>query len=401
MARAPGARRLEGLGVTIFSEMTRLAIAHGAINLGQGFPDFPGPDLVKEAAVLAIRADLNQYAPSHGLPRLRQAVARAFEQSYGHPVDPEVEVTVTTGATEGLHAALLALVDPGDEVIVFEPFYDAYLAQIRFAGGVPRPVTLWPPDWRFDPNELAAAFGPRTRAVIVNTPHNPTGKVFTHDELALVAALCQEYDVVAITDEVYDRILYDDAVHIPLATLPGMWERTITLNSTGKTFSMTGWKVGWAIASAPLTRAIRATHQFITFATATPFQEAMAVALEQAAESGYYAELAAAYAERRAVLHRALEATGLSVLPCRGSYFLLADASGLGFPDDVSLCRYLVTEVGVAAIPPSAFYADPARAPVLARFCFAKRLETLQAAAERLAGFAGMNASAPSARSVG
>jgi aspartate/methionine/tyrosine aminotransferase len=385
MARSPGAHRLEGLGVTIFSEMTRLAIAHGAINLGQGFPDFPGPDFVKEAAVAAIRADLNQYAPSHGLPRLCQAIARAFERSYGHPVDAEREVTVTTGATEGLHAALLALVDPGDEVIVFEPFYDAYVAQIRFAGGVPRPVTLWPPDWRFDPDELAGAFGPRTRAVIVNTPHNPTGKVFTRDELALIAALCQEHGVVAITDEVYERILYDGAVHIPLATLPGMWERTITLNSTGKTFSMTGWKIGWAIAPPPLTQAIRTAHQFITFATATPFQEAMAVALEEAEASSYYTELAAAYTERRDFLRQALEAAGLPVLPCRGSYFLLADASGLGFPDDVSLCRYLVTEVGVAAIPPSAFYADPARAPVLARFCFAKRRETLQAAAERLA----------------
>lgn len=402
MARSPAAHRLKGLGVTIFSEMTRLAIAHGAINLGQGFPDFPGPDFVKEAAVAAIRADLNQYAPSHGLPRLRRAIARTFEQTYGRPVDPEYEVTVTTGATEGLHAALLALVDPGDEVLVFEPSYDAYVAQIRFAGGVPRPVTLWPPDWRFDPDELAAAFGPRTRAIIVNTPHNPTGKVFTRDELELIAALCQERNVVAITDEVYDRILYDGAVHIPLATLPGMWERTITLNSTGKTFSMTGWKIGWAIAPPPLTQAIRTTHQFITFATATPFQEAMAVALEQAAESGYYAELAAAYAERRAVLRRALEAAGLPVLPCWGSYFLLADASGLGFPDDVSLCRYLVTEVGVAAIPPSAFYADPARAPVLARFCFAKRLETLQAAAERLAKLPSMcsPSSTPGSRSL-
>lgn len=401
MSAVVGAHRIHGLGVTVFSEMTRLATAHGAINLGQGFPDFPGPDFVKEAAVAAIRADLNQYAPSHGLPRLRQAVARTFEQTYGRPVDPEHEVTVTTGATEGLLAALLALVDPGDEVIVFEPFYDAYLAQIRFAGGVPRPVTLYPPDWRFDPDELAAAFGPRTSAVIVNTPHNPTGKVFTRAELELIARLCQEHNVVAITDEVYDRILYDGAVHVPLATLPGMWERTITLNSTGKTFSMTGWKIGWAIAPLPLTQAIRTAHQFVTFATATPFQEAMAIALELAAESGYYAELAAAYTERRNVLRQALEAAGMPVLPCRGSYFLLADVSGFGFPDDVSFCRYLVTEVGVAAIPPSAFYADPARAPLLARFCFAKRLETLQAAAERLATLAVARPPASVARSAG
>jgi len=400
VASAPGARRLDGLGITIFSEMTRLAIAHGAINLGQGFPDFSGPDFVKEAAVAAIRADLNQYAPSHGLPRLRQAIAATFEQSYGHPVDPETEVTVTTGATEGLHATLLALVDSGDEVIVFEPFYDAYVAQIRFAGGVPRPVTLRPPDWHFAPDELAAAFGPRTRAVIVNTPHNPTGKVYTCSELAQIATLCQEHDVVAITDEVYDRILYDGAVHVPLATLPGMWERTVTLNSTGKTFSMTGWKIGWAIAPPSLTRAIRTTHQFITFATATPLQEAMAVALEKAATSGYYAELAAAYAERRDLLRVALEKAGLPVLPCRGSYFLLADASETGFTDDVSFCRFLVTEVGVAAIPPSAFYADPTRAPVLARFCFAKQRETLEAAADRLARLADRSVLALSAPPV-
>lgn len=383
-----GASRLSGFGESVFSEMSRLAVEHEAINLGQGFPDFPGPDLVKHAAATAINADLNQYAPSHGLPRLRRAIATTFEQSYGRAVDPDAEVTVTSGATEALLATLLAILEPGDEVILIEPFYDAYPAQVVFAGGVPRYVPLQAPGWSLDLDALAAAIGPRTRAIVLNTPHNPTGKVFSREELAGIAALCQEHDLIAISDEVYDRIIFDGAVHVPLATLPGMWERTVTVNSTGKTFSMTGWKVGYAIAASALTRAIRTTHQFITFATATPFQDAMAAAMEDALTSNYYAELAAMYTRLRDQLHQALEGAGLPVLPCRGSYFLLADISGLGFDTDVAFCRFLTTEVGVAAIPPSAFYADPATAPLLARFCFAKRPETIAAAAERLSALA-------------
>lgn len=383
-----GASRLSGFGESVFSEMSRLAVEHEAINLGQGFPDFPGPDLVKHAAATAINADLNQYAPSHGLPRLRRAIATTFEQSYGRAVDPDAEVTVTSGATEALLATLLAILEPGDEVILIEPFYDAYPAQVVFAGGVPRYVPLQAPGWSLDLDALAAAIGPRTRAIVLNTPHNPTGKVFSREELAGIAALCQEHDLIAISDEVYDRIIFDGAVHVPLATLPGMWERTVTVNSTGKTFSMTGWKVGYAIAASALTRAIRTTHQFITFATATPFQDAMAAAMEDALTSNYYAELAAMYTRLRDQLHQALEGAGLPVLPCRGSYFLLADISGLGFDTDVAFCRFLTTEVGVAAIPPSAFYADPATAPLLARFCFAKRPETIAAAAERLTALA-------------
>ncbi|MFS8530882.1 methionine aminotransferase [Sphaerobacter thermophilus] len=383
-----GASRLSGFGESVFSEMSRLAVEHEAINLGQGFPDFPGPDLVKHAAATAINADLNQYAPSHGLPRLRRAIATTFEQSYGRAVDPDAEVTVTSGATEALLATLLAILEPGDEVILIEPFYDAYPAQVVFAGGVPRYVPLQAPGWSLDLDALAAAISPRTRAIVLNTPHNPTGKVFSREELAGIAALCQEHDLIAISDEVYDRIIFDGAVHVPLATLPGMWERTVTVNSTGKTFSMTGWKVGYAIAASALTRAIRTTHQFITFATATPFQDAMAAAMEDALTSNYYAELAAMYTRLRDQLHQALEGAGLPVLPCRGSYFLLADISGLGFDTDVAFCRFLTTEVGVAAIPPSAFYADPATAPLLARFCFAKRPETIAAAAERLTALA-------------
>jgi len=384
MARA-AAQRLNGFGTSVFTEMSRLAVEHGAINLGQGFPDFPGPDVVKEAAVAAIRADLNQYAPSHGTPRLRQAIAAGFEHTYGRSIDADAEVTVTTGATEAMQVAMLALLDPGDEVILFEPFYDAYPAQVIFAGGVPRPVRLSPPDWSFDLEALRQAIGPRTRAIIINTPHNPTGKMFSRAELESIAQVAIEHDLFVITDEVYDRITYDGAVHTPIALLPGMWERTLTLNSTGKTFSMTGWKIGFVIGPADLSAALRGIHQFNVFATATPFQEAMAVAMEQADSQGYYDALRANYTALRNQLRAALEAADLPVLPVSGSYYLMADVSGLGFDDDVAFCRYLTSEIGVAAIPPSAFYADPTTAPLLARFCFAKRPETIAAASERLA----------------
>jgi aspartate/methionine/tyrosine aminotransferase len=375
---------VRGFGASVFSEMSRLAREHGAVNLGQGFPDFPGPELVKDAAKAAIDADMNQYAPSHGLPRFRAAVATEWCERFGREVDPEREITVTSGATEAIFAAVQAFLAPGDELLTFEPFYDSYLPSAAMAGGSLRPVRLHPPGWRFDPDELRAAFGPRTRVVVLNTPHNPTGKVFSRDELELLADLCREHDAVVLADEVYDRILYDDAEHVPIATLPGMWERTLTINSTGKTFSMTGWKIGYAIGPAGLNTALRAVHQFVTFASATPFQEAMAIAIEAAA-AGYYRELAHDYARRRDLLAAALHGAGLATLPISGSYFLLADAANRGFPDDVAFCRWLTAEVGVAAVPPSAFYLDPSTAPLLARFCFAKRDETLALAADRLA----------------
>ena len=378
------ASRVRGFGTSVFTEMSRLAREHGAVNLGQGFPDFAGPAFVKEAAKAAIDADLNQYAISHGTPRLRAAIAATWASDHGREIDPDAEITVTSGATEAIFDAIQALLDPGDELIAFEPFYDSYLPSVRLAGGTLRPVTLRSPDWSFDPDELAAAFTPRTRVVLLNTPHNPTGKVFARAELETIAALCRERDVVAVTDEVYDRILFDGALHVPLATLPGMWERTLTVNSTGKTFSMTGWKVGYAVGPAHLNAALRAVHQFVTFATATPFQEAMATAMEVAPGRGYYDRLRAEYTARRDLLRAALEQNGLPTLPIGGSYFLMADIAGRGFADDVAFCRYLTRDVGVAAIPPSAFYADTARAPLLARFCFAKREETLRAAAERL-----------------
>lgn len=381
------AQRVRGFRTSIFSEMSALANQHGAINLSQGFPDFAAPELLKRAAVDAVRSDKNQYAPSPGLPRLRQAIAATYARDYGVEGDPQREVTITSGATEALFASIMAVVDPGDEVIVFEPAYDAYLPDIVMAGGVPRHVRLHPPcedgSWTFDREELETAFNERTRAIIVNTPHNPVGKVFTLDELTLVARLCHEHDVLAITDEVYDRLVFTGR-HIALASLPGMWERTITINSMGKTFSVTGWKIGYTLAPEPLTEAIRRAHQFITFATTTPLQEAGAVALEEAQQSGYYQELLAFYDERRTLLVEILREAGMAVVPPEGTYFVMADVGEWGFADDVAFCRYLTTEVGVAAIPPSAFYADAASAPPMARFCFAKERATLQAAAERL-----------------
>ena len=378
------ALRLDGFGTSIFTEMSRLAVQHRAINLGQGFPDFPAPDFIKEAAARAIAGDHNQYAPAPGLPRLRRAVADQFQRRHGRAVDPDQEVTVAAGATEVLFDAVMALMDPGDEAVVFEPFYDAYLPDVQMAGGTVRVVTLRPPDWRFDPDELRAAFGPRTRLLILNTPHNPTGKVYGEDELDLIAALCRAHDVVAVCDEVYSEITFDDARHVPLATRPGMWDRTVTVESIGKTFSVTGWKIGWSIAAPALTAAIRGAHQFVTFANATPFQEAAADAIGIAADTGYYDTLRAAYTARRALLTGILAEAGLRTLPTRGAYFLLADIAALPFPDDTAFCRHLMTDVGVASIPPSAFYRDPASAPRLARFCFAKRDETMRAAADRL-----------------
>jgi aspartate/methionine/tyrosine aminotransferase len=376
--------RIRGFGTSVFTEMSRLALEHDAVNLGQGFPDFTGPDFVKEAAIAAIETDLNQYAPSQGTPRLRQAIALTWETRYGFAIDPEREITVTSGATEAIFDAIQAFLGPGDEIVCFEPCYDSYIPSAILAGATLRPVTLYPPDWTFDLAELGAAFGPNTRALLLNTPHNPTGKVFGRDELVLIAELCQSHDVVAITDEVYDRITYDEAEHIPLATLPGMWNRTLTINSTGKTFSMTGWKIGYAVGPASLNAALRAVHQFVTFASATPFQDAMAAALEIAPGLGYYDQLRQDYTARRDTLRDTLNLAGLPTLPVAGSYFLMADIRDLGFADDVAFCRWLTTDIGVAAIPPSAFYADPLRAPLLARFCFAKRPETLHAAAERL-----------------
>ena len=386
MGRKAGAARIAGIGTSIFTEITALAVEHGAANLGQGFPDFAAPEFVKEAAARHIREDRNQYAASAGLPRLRRALADDCRRRWpeGPAVDPDAEVTVASGATELLHDALLAVIDPGDEVIVLEPAYDAYGPDVAMAGGTVRAVPLTAPDWRLDPARLEAAIGPRTRALILNSPHNPTGKMFRRDELEAIATLCARHDLLVVADEVYSELVFG-APHLSIATLPGMYERTITIDSMGKTFSVTGWKVGWAIAPPPLTAALRAVHQFVTFTNAAPFQEALADVLPIAARDGYYAGLRADYARRRDLLTTALRAAELEPLPIDGAYFLLADLRARGVTDDVAFCRRLIAEVGVAAIPTSVFYADPAAAPPLVRFCFAKSDETLRSAAARLA----------------
>jgi aspartate/methionine/tyrosine aminotransferase len=378
------ADRLAGFGTSIFTEMSSLAVKHGAVNLGQGFPDFAAPDFVKDAAVRHINDDRNQYALSYGIPRLRSALADNWLRRHGQNIDPEGEITVASGATELLIDAMLAVINPGDEVIVFEPFYDAYLPDIQLVGATPRVVSLRMPRWEWDPDELRAAFNSRTRAVVLNTPHNPTGKMFSRAELEFLAQLCCEHDVVVISDEVYSEITFDDVRHIPIGTLPGMHERTITIDSMGKTFSVTGWKVGWAVAPPALTRALRGVHQFVTFTNSVPFQEALADTLVAATSNDFYDALRARYTARRDRLAEILDSVGLTTLPTQGAYFLLSDISTFGFADDVAFCRHLCVGVGVAAIPPSAFYLDPRQAPLLVRFCFAKRDETIEAAAARL-----------------
>lgn len=378
------AARVATFGTTIFAEMSRLAAEHQAVNLGQGFPDFDGPQAVKDAAIAAIRAGDNQYAVSSGQPALRRAIATHVERFYGQRYDPDSEITITSGATEGLFAASVGLVNPGEEVIIFEPFYDAYLPNTLMAGGVPRCVPLRAPDWAFDPDELSAAFNDRTRLILINTPHNPTGKVFTEAELKFIADLCQKWNVIAISDEVYEHIVFTGATHTRLAQLPGMAERTLTISSHGKTFSFTGWKIGWVLAPADLTLAVRRAHQFVTFASSTPFQAAATVAL--GLEDEYYHALAADYQTKRDYLATVLHAAGLRVSVPDGTYFIMADISALGHGDDVAFCRWLTTEIGVAAIPPSAFYTNEHKhlARHYARFAFCKKMGTLEQAAERL-----------------
>ncbi len=368
---------------SVIREMTRLANAHGAVNLSQGFPDFPAPEELKEAASRAIAADLNQYAVTWGAPNLRQAIAAKFERSYGVPVDPDREVTVCCGGTEAMVAALMALLNPGDEVVTFEPFYENYGPDAILAGAVPRFVTLKTPEWTFDPAELRAAFSSKTRAIIMNSPHNPTGKVFSREELTLIASLCEEFDVVAVTDEIYEHILYDGSVHIPMATLKGMKDRTITINSLSKTYSVTGWRVGWTIAPEWITGAIRKVHDFLTVGAAAPLQDAGALAL--ALPPSYYDELNARYAERRARMLGILEACGFTVYKPGGAYYTMVDTRPLGYTHDVEFAMYLVKEIGVAVVPGSSFYQDPEKGRTQVRFAFSKKMETFDEAERRLA----------------
>jgi N-succinyldiaminopimelate aminotransferase len=375
------ATRLRGFGTTIFAEMSALAVETDSINLGQGFPDADGPIEVIEAAIAAIRSGRNQYPPGPGVPELRTAIADHQARWYGMQYDATDEVLVTAGATEAIAAALLALCEPGDDVVTFEPYYDSYAASIAMAGARRRVVQLRAPDYAFDPDELAAAFTPRTRLVVLNSPHNPTGKVFTRSELELVARLCVEHDVLAVTDEVYEHLVFDGE-HVPLATLPGMRERTVTISSAGKTFSCTGWKVGWVCAPAPLVSAVRTAKQFLTYVNAGPFQHAIAVGLALPDET--FARAASELGEKRDRLSQGLADAGFEVHRSAGTYFVTADIRPLGEHDGLAFCRSLPARCGIVAIPSVVFYDDKDAGAALVRFACCKRLEVIDEAVTRL-----------------
>ena len=379
------ATRLQGIPPTIFSEMSALALSTGSVNLGQGFPDVDGPPSVIARAVAALEGGENQYAPGLGVPALRQAIARHQQRHYGLELDPDSQVVVTTGCTEGIAAALLGLVDPGDEVVVLEPYYDSYVAMIQMAGGVRRPVTLRAPDYRLDPDELRAAVTPRTRLMLVNTPHNPTGTVLTPEELGAIAAVAVEHDLVVVTDEVYEHLTFTGHRHVPLATLPGMFERTLTLSSAGKSWSFTGWKVGWATGPAELVAAVLAAKQWLTFTSCATRQTAIAHALDE--EPDFPIRLAAKLERRRDLLCAGLTEAGLDVRVPEGTYFATADVSGLGWKDGLSFCLALPERAGVVAIPSQVFYDDPDSPGAgrhLVRWAFCKEPEMIEEGLRRL-----------------
>ena len=393
MSKLTGSKKATQFTESVIREMTRLNEMYGGVNLSQGFPDFPAPSAIKEAACAAINADVNQYAVTWGARPLREAVAREFSRRYGVRVVADEQVTVCCGSTEAMMSTMLAIIDPGDEVVIFEPFYENYGPDAILSGATPRYVTLREPDpsarpgspradWTFDPDELAAAFNEKTKAIIINTPNNPTGKVFSHEELETIAALCRKWDAIAISDEIYEHIIYDGQLHVPIATIEGMADRTVTINGLSKTYSVTGWRVGWTISPPSLTGAIRKVHDFLTVGAAAPLQEAGAVAL--AIPNDYYRRLAADYQRRRDVLLDILERRHFTVYKPLGAYYIMTDISKFGFRDDVEFARYLVKDIGVAAVPGSSFYKNSANGRTKLRFCFCKRDETLQDADRRL-----------------
>ncbi|MCC6958220.1 MAG: aminotransferase class I/II-fold pyridoxal phosphate-dependent enzyme [Dehalococcoidia bacterium] len=377
------ASRTSVFNESVIREMTRLAMLHGAMNLAQGYPDFPAPEFIKEAAIEAINGDINQYAITWGSLRLRQAIAAKTKRFAGLDLDPDREVTVTCGATEAMMCAMLATVEAGDEIIVFEPFYENYVPDAAMSGAKLVFVTLSSEDFSFDPAQLRAAFSPRTRAIIVNTPNNPSGKVFTRAELQQIAELCQEFDTLCITDEIYEHILYDHHEHVSIATLPGMYERTITISGLSKTFSVTGWRLGYLLAPPHLTNALRKVHDFLTVGAPAPLQEAAAVAIERA--DSYYPELRDMYGHKRGILLNALREAGFRCHQPQGAYYIMADFSDLGFEgDDTAFAHHLIEKVGVAPVPGSSFYSGHG-GDKLVRFTFSKSESTLLEAARRLA----------------
>ncbi len=376
--------KLKPFGTTIFAEMTKLAQQHGAINLAQGFPDFDGPLEIIDWAEEAMRGGQNQYARSMGHPDLVLAIAATLKRDYALEYDPMTEIGVFCGATEGIASSLLGLLNPGDEVILFEPFYDSYPACVAMAGAVPRFCTLHFPEFEVPMEELRALFTDKTRLLVINNPHNPSGKVFRREELEAIAGLCIEHDVPVVCDEVYEHLVYDDARQVPMASIPGMKERTLRISSSGKTYSYTGWKIGWASGPAPMVAAAQAAHQFITFAVATPFQVAMARALTRLGPD-FHRRLRSEYSERRIFLLEVLRRCGLRVAVPRGAYFVLADFTPIFSGTDMDFARFLASEIGVAAIPPSVFYkSHPEEGQQLVRFAFCKRMETLKEAAQRM-----------------
>lgn len=373
--------RMQGHRLSIFAEMSTLAVETGAINLGQGFPDTDGPAEVTAAAIQAIRDGFNQYPPDRGIPELRRAVADHQARFYGQQVDPG-DVMVSTGASEAIGAAIMALVEPGQEVVVFEPYFDLYAAVIELAGGVRRAVTLRTPDYSFDPDELEAVINPSTRLILVNTPHNPTGKVFSEAELAAIARLANTHDLLVVTDEVYEHMTYDGTRHIPLATLPGMAERTVTISSGGKSFGLTGWKVGWAHGPTELVNAVHTVKQHLSFTSGAPFQRAMVTALNLG--DGYFTGLADDLCAKRDLVADGLRSVGLHVLPAQGTYYVTADVAPLGYDDGMDFCRDLPGRCGVVAIPNRVFYDDESAGRSIVRFAYCKQFEVLHEAVERL-----------------
>ena len=367
---------------SVIREMTRLALKHGAINLSQGFPDFPAPDILKKAASDAVYADVNQYAITWGAKNFRDALVEKMKRFMNIDIDPEREITVACGSTEAMMDVMLAVINPGDEVIVFEPFYENYGPDAVISGATPRYVQLHRPDWTFDEAELEAAFNNNTKMLIMNTPNNPTGKVFSVEELEYIGRLCQKWDVLIVTDEIYEHILYDGVKHVSMIELDGMRERTILINGMSKTYSVTGWRVGYSIAPPAITAAIRKMHDFITVGAPAPLQDAGAVALSL--PDSYYEGLASRYQERRDRMIKMLDDAGFDYIVPKGAYYMMSDITRWGFDNDVEMSKFLVTEIGVATVPGSSFFSDPKSGKDLIRFTFCKKPETLAAAEERL-----------------